>query len=177
MEAEPLTVTLLLDEEIHESFLEVINRELRQVVTVIEVLSPFNKVPGARGQGSFQRKRQEILASPCHWVEIDLLRQGQPSIPRDCLPPHHYTVQVSSQEKRPRALVWPIRLPQHLPPVPIPLRKEDPAVMLPLQQVLTTVYDRAAYDLQIDYRAEPRVPLEPVDAEWLRGWLQGKGLR
>src|SRR4051812_34843111 len=36
---------LKFDEEINEAFLTVIDRETRDVVTVIEILSPTNKVP------------------------------------------------------------------------------------------------------------------------------------
>src|SRR5258708_39686784 len=40
---EPVIATTLFDEEIHEARLEVIDREFRSVVTVIEVLRPTNK--------------------------------------------------------------------------------------------------------------------------------------
>ena len=47
---EPVEATTLFEEEIREARLEVIDRELRTMVTVIEVLSPTNKVPNSRGQ-------------------------------------------------------------------------------------------------------------------------------
>ena len=49
--AEPVEVTVMFEEEIHEARLAVIDREQRLVVTVIEVLSPTNKVAGSRGRG------------------------------------------------------------------------------------------------------------------------------
>jgi len=42
---------------------------------------------------------------------------------------------------------------------------------------LVTVYDRAAYDLQIDYRSEPVPPLPAHHAEWANELLKSKGLR
>ena len=48
----------------------------RSIVSVIEVLSPSNKVAGAAGLESFQEKRNQVMRSPAHWVEIDLLRAG-----------------------------------------------------------------------------------------------------
>ena len=48
----------------------------RLVVTVIEILSPTNKVAGSRGRESYETKRQEVMRSPSHLVEIDLLRRG-----------------------------------------------------------------------------------------------------
>jgi hypothetical protein len=175
--AEPVEVTSVFEDEIHEARLEVIDREQRLVVTVIEVISPTNKVAGSRGQVSYQQKRQEVLSSPNHWVEIDLLRTGQSSTLREVLPPCDYTVHVSRRERRPKATVWPIRLTQRLPVVPIPLRPEDPDAKLDLQSVLATAYDRAAYDLELDYRPEPVPPLNPEAAAWAEALLRGKGLR
>ena len=45
-------------------------------MTLIEILSPTNKIRGARGRTSFMEKRRDTLASDVHWVEIDLLRTG-----------------------------------------------------------------------------------------------------
>jgi hypothetical protein len=175
--AEPVEVTTLIDEEIHEAFLEVIDREQRQVVTVIEVVSPTNKWPSARGQADYQKKRQEVLNSPSHWVEIDLLRAGRPLVLRELLPACDYTVHVSRVERRPKGQVWPIRLAQRLPVVEIPLRAGDPDARLDLQQALTIVYDRAAYDLEIDYRAAPVPPLTGEAAAWADALLRSRGLR
>jgi Protein of unknown function (DUF4058) len=174
--AEPVEVTLFLDEEIREARLEVIDRQERQVVTVIEVLSPTNKIAGARGLDSYQQKRKEILASPSHLVEIDLLRAGDlPFAPWRVR--HDYLVHVSRAGRRPRAAVWPIFLPQRLPVVPIPLRPDDPDAKLDLQAVLSTAYDRAAYDLEVDYRNDPVPPLPAPSADWAARLLRDKGLR
>jgi len=70
----------LMDEEIEEAFLKIIHVESQALVTVIEVLSPPNKIRGSRGRDSFLAKRREILNSEFHWVEIDLLRGGLPSV-------------------------------------------------------------------------------------------------
>ncbi len=75
--AEPLIVPFLIDDEIEEARLEIKDRETAARVTVIEVLSPTNKIRGARGRISFMQKRQEMLGSEVHWVEIDLLRGGR----------------------------------------------------------------------------------------------------
>lgn len=174
--AEPIIITLV-EEEIRESRLEVIDREQRLVVTVIEVVSPTNKVANSRGRASYLQKRREVLASPSHWVEIDLLRQGEDLIVPMLLPRCEYHVHLSRADKRPDWTVWPIRLHQRLPVIPIPLRAGDPDARLDLQAVLSTIYDRAAYDLEIDYRAETVPPLPPDLATWADGWLKAKGRR
>jgi hypothetical protein len=174
---EPLVVTTLIEEEIHESRVEILETLTREVVTVIEVVSPANKVGGARGRESYQRKRRAVMTSPCHWVEIDLLRRGLPTFSRELLPPCEYVVHVSRVEQRPRGRVWPVRLTSRLPVVGIPLRGGDPDAALELQEVLNTCYDRAAYDVSIDYRHEPDPPLPPELAAWADQLLRERGLR
>jgi hypothetical protein len=164
--AEPVVLTTLLDDEIHEPFLEVIDGQERMVVTVIEVLSPTNKVSGSRGRASYLEKRQEVMASPSHLVEIDLLRAGVAIHTRELLPPADYYVHVSRKAKRPKGVVWPILLAQRLPVISIPLRPEDEDVPLDLQNVLNAAYDRAAYDLAIDYRHAPVPPLNEAQQPW-----------
>lgn len=175
--AEPLVVTTLIDSEINEAFLEILDREQRQVVTVIEIVSPANKVVGARGRDSYLQKRRQVMNSSSHWVEIDLLRTGEPTFSRELIPPHDYLAHVSRRQQRPEGRVWPIRLPQRLPVIDIPLRPEDQEAKLDLQQVLTTVYDRAGYDLEIDYRAAAVPPLTGDSEAWAQQLLQSKGLR
>lgn len=174
---EPVEVVTLLTEEVHEARLEIIDRERDQVVTVIEFVSPTNKTANSRGRESYLRKRLEVMTSPTHWVEIDLLRQGQPVIRRSGVPSFDYAVHVSRDERRPRGRIWPIRLPDPLPVIDIPLRKDDGDVPLDLQSVLNTVYDRAGYDLQLNYRDESDPPLAPEQAAWADTLLRGKGLR
>jgi hypothetical protein len=45
-------------------------------------------------------------------------------------------------------------------------------VPLDLGAVFRTVYDRAAYDLSLDYRQDPQPPLEGEDAAWARKLLR-----
>ena len=174
--AEPLVCTTLIEDEIHEARLEVIDRHHQQVVTVIEVLSPSNKVAGSRGRESYEAKRRELMTSPSHLVEIDLLRAGEAIHTRELLPPADYIVHVSRKDGRPKGLVWPILLTQRLPVISIPLSPGDADSGLDLQAVLDTAYDRAAYDLEIDYRVPPNPPLKNETALWADALLRAKGL-
>ncbi|WP_143206319.1 DUF4058 family protein [Singulisphaera sp. GP187] len=175
--AEPIVATTLFAEDIHEARLEIIDRERRHLVTVIEVVSPSNKVSGSQGRLSFDRKRREVLNSPSHWVEIDLLRGGPPQPIRKIIQPCECMVHISRQESRPKGLLWPIRLSQRLSKVTIPLHAGDPDVPLDLQAVLDVAYERANYDLEIDYRTEPIPPLDREWDEWSQRLLQERGLR
>jgi hypothetical protein len=69
--------------------------------------------------------------------------------------------------------VWPVRLQDTLPTVPVPLRAPDPDVPLELSAALATIYDEAAYDLSIDYSAPPPPPpLPDEDVAWMRTLLE-----
>jgi uncharacterized protein DUF4058 len=174
---EPLIVPTLMDEEIEEAFLKIIHVESEDLVTLIEVLSPTNKIRGSRGRASFMAKRHEIMSTEVHWVEIDLLRAGVPSVTDPPLRPSDYRVLVSRGDQRMKTRYWPVGVRQALPVIAIPLRGKDPEVSLDLGAVFRTVYDRAAYDVSVDYRKAPRPALEGDDAKWARELLRGRGGR
>jgi hypothetical protein len=174
---EPVVVTTLIEDEIREPFLKVVERDSRQVVTVIEVLSPTNKIAGSRGRDQYIEKRTDVLRSDTSWVEIDLLREGEPVIVRELYPECEYTVHVSRKTGRPKGVVWPIRLQQRLPVIGIPLKSGDPDAELDLQPLFVAVYDRGAYAFKIDYARDPVPPLPPELAKWANKLLRQKKLR
>ena len=177
--AEPIETATWFEEEVHESYLEIHDRESRLTVAVIEVLSPSNKVAGSAGMASYESKRREVMQSRCHWIEIDLHRGGVPvtSALSKHQHPHEYLVHVSRGDRRPLGSLYPIRLSERLPVVPIPLKPEHADLPLDLQDVLATAYDRASYDLRVDCRAEPVPPLEGEWTAWSDRLLREQGLR
>lgn len=173
----PIVVTDEPGLEVRETFLEVLALDTRTVVTVIEILSPSNKLSGAEGRVSYLAKRGEVLESNTHWVEIDLLRAGESLPLRRHLQPHDYLAYVSPVGMRPKGHAWPIRLDEPLPTIGVPLRKPDPEAALNLQEALASVYERAALDLSVDYTAAPTPPLKPDLAKWADKLLKKKHLR
>ena len=173
--AEPRVQPILIDEEIEEARLEISHVKSKELVTVIEILSPTNKTRGSEGRKSFMKKRRDILASYVNWVEIDLLRSGQPSQPMRF--ESDYRVFVCKGADLVDGKIWPIGVRQSLPIVSIPLRKPDKDVPLDLGAVLRTAYDRAGYDLTLDYSNPPDPPLEKSDAKWAEKLLRSQGLR
>ncbi len=85
-------------ERISENYLEIFSAETRQVVTVVEMLSPINK-QGSQGRKEYEEKREAVLNS---------------------------------------------------------------------RVLLHALYDRARFDLQIDYSQPPVPPLNDDDAAWAR---------
>ncbi len=175
--AEPIFFPMLIDNEIEEAYLAIKDRRTGALVTIIEVMSPANKIRGSEGRKSFMSKKKEVLASDVHWVEIDLLRSGDPSIVNPPLRPSDYRVVVSRGNDRYKGRYWPIGVRQPLPVVGIPLKGEDPDVPLDLGAVLAAAYDNSAYEASIDYCRPPSPPLALEDARWAGKLLRAKGVR
>ena len=145
------------------SFLEVRDRERRQVVCAIEVLSPTNKNTGVDRE-QYLAKRLQYLNSSVHFVEIDLLRGG-PRMPVQDPPECDYCVLVSRIEERPGAAFWPLRLPDRLPTIPVPLLPGDVPAQLDLQAALNRVYDEAGYQYYIyNSTPEPKLTTDQLDS-------------
>jgi hypothetical protein len=145
------------------NFLEVRDRHSRELVTVIELLSPSNKRSGSN-RDQYLARREGLLGSRAHLVEIDLLRGGRP-MPSEDRPDCSYSVLVSRVQERPRAAFWPITLRDRLPRIPIPLHPSDGEVPLDLQEILDRVHDASGYEDYI-YDGGPEPPLTPEEAAW-----------
>jgi hypothetical protein len=175
--ASPAETLIPVEDEILRAPIEVIARQDRSAVTVIEFLSPGTKTPGSGSREGYEKRRLAVMHSPIHFVEIDLLRNGERFALHAPLPAHEYGVVLYRVERRHSVYAWPTRLEELLPTIPVPLRGDDPDARLDLQEIVQRVYDRAAYELQIDYRAEPVPPLSPQHTRWADELLRAKGLR
>jgi hypothetical protein len=105
-----------------QSFLEIRDRASRELVTVLELLSPSNKYAGP-DRDQYLAKRSQLLVSRAHFVEIDLSRGG-PRLPLENLPACDYYALVGRVEERFSAGLWPARLRERLPVIPIRLHRE-----------------------------------------------------
>ena len=164
----PVTVRLPGVDRERLSYVEIRDRKNRELVTVVELLSPANKGPGPDRE-QYVAKRMEILNGPVHLVEIDLLRGGSP-MPAEGRPRCSYSVLVSRAERRLDAGFWPISLRERLPEIPVPVRPPDLDARLDLQAVLDRIYDDAGYGDYI-YEGTPRPRLGKKDADWARQFL------
>ena len=76
LEVDEAIIMEVPDLEIHEPFIEILDRESNmRVVTIIELVSPSNKYAGP-GRDSYLAKQREVRYRDTHLVEIDLLRRG-----------------------------------------------------------------------------------------------------
>ena len=143
-----------------DRWVEIRDRQGR-VVTVIEIISPSNKV-GDRV--AYENKRHRLIRDGVNLVEIDLVRAGGRLLMHR-MPPSDYCVIVARAEERPAAGIWPIGLRDRLPTVPVPLRPPDADLRLDLQAVLDQVYDAGGFAGLVDL-LELVPPLEGDDLAW-----------
>ncbi len=160
--------------EIHQSYLEILDTTTgMRVVTVIEVVSPSNKYHG-HGRDLYLTKQAEVLSSLVNLVEIDLHRSGPHvvSVPESVARskgPYDYLVCTNrAVGPREKFELYPRRLADRLPRIPIPLATGDRDVRLDLQAVLELAYDRGAYSDQLRYDRPCSPPLDPTDEEWAK---------
>lgn len=167
--AAPLYGTIPAWVEFEKSrYLEIRDRASNRVVTVIELLSPSNKYSGPDRE-QYIAKRNLILYSRSHLVEIDFLRGG-PRMPVDGLPRCDYCAVVGRVEDWPRVGIWAWHLRDSLPVIPIPLSDGDPDAQLDLKAILDQVYDGGCYGDYI-YAGPPEPRLAPDDDAWAKGFL------
>lgn len=88
-----------------------------------------------------------------------------------------YRILVSRSESRPKAELYPFGLQEQIPAFLLPIRQGDTEPLVDLQILLHGVYERAGFDLAIDYNREPVPPLGEVDAAWVYELLKEQGLR
>ncbi len=154
-------LTDVFDEE-RLSYIEIRDRENRDLVTVIELLSPANKRPGPDRE-QYLVKRRRLLKSLTHLVEIDLLR-AWPRMPVERLPICDYLLFASRAETRPQVGLWPCQLREPLPLLRVPLRSMTNCD-LDIQSLLHQVYDAAGYEDYL-YSTPIEPSLSPADAAW-----------
>lgn len=178
-----ITVDLPMPTEIREAYLEIVVPTTGEVVTALEILSPTNKRAG-EGRRIYLEKRLRTLGSLTHLIEIDLLRADQPMPmrahgvrPSPVSELEGYRILISRAQRRPSADLFFFTVRQPIPTFALPLRSGDMEPVVDLNDILHALYDRAGYDLRIDYRADPQPPLDPEDAQWADALLKQAGLR
>jgi len=171
-----VTVEVPMPDHVRETYLEVRTAQGGEVVTVLEVLSPANKTRG-EGRRLYESKRLSVLASRTNLVEIDLVRAGEPMVVFGAENAAGYRILVSRGDRRPLAELRPFSIRDAIPNFQLPLRQRDDEPAVDIGDILGSIYDRAAYDLTIDYSNDPSPPLSAADRSFTDDLLRRAGLR
>jgi hypothetical protein len=162
-------------EPITERFIKIIEVGSERLITVIEVISPTKKERD--GMAAFRSKRAELLAAGVNFVEIDLVRSGNWQA---LLRPHRCVRKAMSEYRvtlrlpsDPAAVhLHPISLRDRLPEIKIPLREQDPPVLIDLQELVNNAYANGRYARRLDYLKPLDPPLTGEDAAWAEELLR-----
>ena len=145
-----------------------------RVVTVIELLSPVNKVMPA-GRAAYRKKQAEYIQGMVNLVEIDLLRCGEfvLAMPEEEWPRAHsapYKICIRRITKPTIAAGIGIQMNERLPNVAIPLRPHDRDVVLELQPIIDACYrDGRYYSINYDQPINP--PFAGKELRWVESIL------
>ena len=167
---------IIIVDEITERWVEIKDTNGR-LITVIEILSPSNK--GA-DRALYRARRDAYIQSRVNLVEIDLLRGGAHTVavlfetvrkPAGAF----YLVCVTRATSTGFREVYAMPLRQPLKSIRIPLRPEEPDVILALQPIVDRCYRMGGY-WNTDYTQIPGPPLNADDAAWVSAQVQAAGL-
>jgi Uma2 family endonuclease len=169
-----------LGDPVVDRFVQIVDtRNGNRVVTVIEILSPWNKAAG-RLNRDYLKKLDDYRRAGVNVVEIDFLRSPRvhlqitdQHLPADRRAP--YLISVFRATHR-RWELYPLSLRAPVPAIPVPLRPNDPDVILQLQPLLDRAYTAGGHD-DIDYAQPPHPPLAPDDDAWAQDLLRKAGMR
>ena len=163
--AMPVTVPVMVLDEERESFLEILHRPTRDLVTVLELLSPSNKAEP--GYHDYLTKRNLVLREPVHMVELDFLLGGKRMPMRRPLPPGECFAIVSRYHTRPDAEVYAWSLRDVLPAIRLPLRAPDADLVLDLAAIYEETFRRGRYERELHYHQPLPFPLPQAAADWV----------
>ena len=170
--------TSVIREEHHEEFIEIRQRTDGRLITLLDVVSPTNKL-NETGRNAYLDKRAEGKSVNANLVELDLILQGQPTLEysRDGLPDWDYAVTVTRPAQSERYEIYTSTLQKKLPRFRLPLAADDRDTVLDLHAAFTRSYDQGSFASQIDYKREPATPLKDEDRQWIDALLKVQGLR
>jgi Protein of unknown function (DUF4058) len=169
-----LEVDVPMQDEVSENFLEIHEVKTGKLITIVELLSPVNKLH-KQGREEYERKRGYVFRSWTSLVEIDLLRAGEPMPVIGAQVKSDYRILVSPGLQRPRAALIAFMLRQPMPAFTLPLLPGDAEPEVTLNHILHDLYRRARFDLRLDYTQLPVPPLAEADRVWAQELIQASG--
>jgi hypothetical protein len=148
-------------------FLEIREAKCRTALTAIALVSHAEKLIASAGRQNLLSQRDAVTANGGNWLELDLLRDGIPTIQNADRAASAYCAYLDRAIPGGRQqVICPISLQHCLPRVSVPVLPDGPDVRLDLQAVLDSAYDRAVYAVDTDYGRPPVPPLNASDAAW-----------
>jgi hypothetical protein len=170
--------TSVVREEHREEYIEIRQRSDGRLITLVDVVSPGNKLTDD-GRQAYLDKRRESRAMGANLVEIDLVLQGQPMLDysREGLPDWDFAVTVTRASQPDRFEIYTATLQKRLPRFRLPLAGDDRDTVVDLHTTFTRTYDQGGFGAKIDYQRKPSTPLSDEDLHWLNETLHQQKVR
>jgi hypothetical protein len=161
-----------------EEVIEIRQRGDGRLVTLIDAVSPANKLT-MEGRQAYLNRRADAKAGGANLVEIDLVLQGEPLLDysREGLPEWNYAVTVTRAAQPERYEIYTSTLQKRLPRFRLPLASDDRDAVRDLQSAFTRCYDQGGFGGQIDYHQDPAMTLTVADRQWLDELLRQAKVR
>jgi hypothetical protein len=171
--SEQALFTSVIREEHTEAYIEVRQRTDGRLVTLVEVISPANKMSEA-GRQHYLNRRQESKNAKANLVEVDLVLQGADLVEyaREGLPSWDYAVFVSRAAQPDRYEIFPATLPKRLPKFRLPLAADDRDTVIDLQAAFARAYDQGDFAKHVNYDRDPATKLGDENRDWLQQRLR-----
>jgi len=176
--SEQALFTSIMREEHKESFIELRQRSDGRLITLIELISPANKIT-TEGRRVYLERRAEVKKMSAHLVEIDLVLQGPTLIEyaKEAAPPWDYAAVVTRWTHPDRCEIYSATLPKRLPRFRVPLASDDRDTVLDLQAAVARAYEQGDFRKAIDYARDPATNLSDENRLWLNDRLKEEKLR
>lgn len=174
---QPLFTSIIREQHLEE-VIEVRQRADNKLVTLIDVVSPINKMR-PQGRAAYLETRKQARSQSASIVEIDLVLQGQPMLDysRDGLPEWDYAITVTRCTQPERYEIYTTTLQKRLPRFKVPLAPDDRDTVLDLQATFARCYDQSNFSSHIDYKHDPQMKMAEDDLKWLGEVLRLQKLR
>jgi hypothetical protein len=171
--SEQALFTSVIREEHTEALIEIRQRSDGRLITMLEAISPANKLSDA-GRLAYLARRQEAKSAKANIVEVDLVLQGTTLVEcsRDGLPSWDYAVFVSRAAQPDRYEIFPATLQKRLPKFRLPLAADDRDTVIDLQAAFARAFDQGDFAKHINYDGDPATKLGDENRDWLHQRLR-----
>src|SRR5262249_53109024 len=138
--------TSIIREEHMEEYIEIRQRNDGRVITLVDVVSPSNKLT-RQGRQAYLDKRGEGKTAGAGLGEMDLRLQGEPPLEysRDGRPAWEYAVTVTRPTQPDPSEIYTSTLQKRLPRFRLPLAADDRDTVLDLHTVFTRAYEQGGF--------------------------------
>lgn len=175
---EVVLFTSVNTEEHREPFIEIRNRSAGKLLTLIDVVSPGNRMTPA-GRHAYLNTRAAAQLEGAATVEIDLVTAGQPTLDYDraAIADAMYIVTVTRPSHPHRPEVYTATLDRPLPRFRLPLAPDHQDTLVDLQPIFMRAFDQGNFRERINYKVDPPTKLNEVAQAWLQSLLAEQSLR